>query len=53
MLTDLKSQEEFQFLKEVDSVALQQSLRDLDTAYSNFFAGNAGYPKFKSKKDNR
>lgn len=40
------------FLKEVDSIALQQSLRHLDTAYVNFFRDkNVGYPKFKSKKN--
>lgn len=39
------------WLKEVDSVALQQSLKDLDKAFSNFFHG-AGYPRFKSKRDN-
>lgn len=44
------------FLKEVDSIALQQDLRHLDIAFKNFFrkvkAGkaNAGYPKYKSKK---
>lgn len=37
------------FLKEVDSISLQQSLRDLDRAYQNFFAHRAKYPKFKSK----
>ena len=30
MLTELKRQEEFAFLKAADSIALQQSLRDLD-----------------------
>lgn len=39
------------FLKEVDSIALQQSLRHLDTAFQNFFRDKkVGYPKFKSKK---
>lgn len=39
------------FLKEVDSIALQQSLRHLDTAFQNFFKDKKiGYPKFKSKK---
>ena len=40
------------FLKEVDSIALQQSLRHLDTAFQNFFRDKKiGYPKFKSKKN--
>ena len=33
-----KSREEFAFLKEVDSIALQQSLRDLDRGFVNFFS---------------
>lgn len=49
MLTSLKKEDDFSFLKEVDSVALQQSLRDLDKAYKNFFRTKNGYPKFKSK----
>lgn len=53
MLTSLKQQDEFAFLKEPDSIALQQSLRDLDQGYKNFFAKRAKYPKFKSKHDNR
>lgn len=52
MLTSLKQQDEFSFLKEPDSIALQQSLRDLDKSYQNFFAKRAKYPKFKSKHDN-
>ena len=40
------------FLKEVDSISLQQSLRHLDTAYQNFFRDKKiGFPKFKSKKN--
>lgn len=49
MLSNYKKREEFAWLKEVDSVALQQSLRDLDKAYKNFFAKRASMPKFKSK----
>lgn len=51
MLTALKKEEEFAFLKTVDSIALQQSLRDLDKAYQNFFRTKKGYPKFRSKKN--
>lgn len=56
-LTLLKS--ELAWLKEVDSVALQSSLKDLDLAYQNFFRrvkqGNqkVGFPRFKSKKQSR
>lgn len=49
MLTNLKHTEDFSWLKEVDSIALQQSLRNLDEAYKNFFAKRASFPKFKSK----
>lgn len=49
MLTSIKRQPEFAFLKDVDSVALQQSLRDLDRAYQNFFKKLGRYPCFKSK----
>ena len=42
------------FLKEADSIALQQSLRHLDTAFQNFFRDpKVGFPRFKSKKRNR
>lgn len=51
MLTILKQQEDHAFLKDVDSIALQQSLRDLDRAYTNFFQHRAGFPKFRSKHD--
>lgn len=47
-LTKLKS--ELIWLKEVDSTALQSSLRDLDNAYKKFFKEHTGYPKFKTKK---
>lgn len=44
---------ELEWLKEVDSTALQSSLRDLDMAYHKFFKEHTGYPKFKSKKTHR
>ena len=51
MLTAWKHQPEFAFLKEPDSIALQQALRDLDRAFTNFFEKRAGYPCFKKKHD--
>ena len=53
-LTTLKG--ELSWLKEVDAHALQSSLRDLDTAYQNFFrrvkkGQKPGYPRFKSKRN--
>lgn len=48
-----KLKSELEWLKEVDSTALQSSLRDLDMAYQKFFREHSGYPKFKSKKTHR
>lgn len=50
---------EFGWLKEIDSVSLQSSLKNLDSAYKNFFReikksnNNQGFPKFKSKKHSK
>ncbi|MBL1110729.1 transposase [Streptomyces sp. 5-8] len=58
-LTAAKKTPERAWLTEVSSVVLQQSLRDLDTAYKNFFGGlkgkrpTMGPPRFKSRKDTR
>ena len=43
--------DEFEFLKEVSAVALQQSVRDLNSALNNFFKNrnHFGFPKFKPK----
>jgi putative transposase len=49
-LTDLKKKEEYNWLKEVNSQTIQFALRSLDTAYVNFFRGNAQFPNFKSRK---
>jgi putative transposase len=49
-LTALKQQIETAWLREMDSQALQQVLRDLDTAFQAFFAKRSGFPKFKTKK---
>lgn len=49
MLTELKKCDGFAFLKTVDSIALQQSLRDLDRGFVNFFQKRASHPTFKSK----
>ena len=57
-LTELKKTDDHAWLKEVDSIALQQSLKDLDNAYQNFLrevkkSGSVGFPKFQSKSDRR
>ena len=53
ILTDLKKDEDYLWLNDVDSTALQSAVRNLDTAYKNFFEGRTKYPKFKSKKKRR
>ena len=55
-LTVLK--QEIDWLREPDKCALQNSLKDLDTAYKNFFrsvksGGKTGFPRFKSKRNRR
>ncbi len=49
-LTEWKREPERAFLVEVSSVVLQQSLRNLDDAFTNFFEKRAQYPKFKSRR---
>lgn len=49
-LTKLKKEENTKWLKEVNSQTLQFALRSLDTAFLNFFRGNAHFPEFKSRK---
>lgn len=46
----LKKQEETEWLKEVDSIALQSSLRNLSDSFDRFFKKQNKYPRFKSKK---
>ncbi len=52
-LTTLKLQPQTAWLREIDSQALQQVLRDLERAFQAFLAKRAGYPHFKSKKIDR
>ena len=50
---ELKEMEEYSFLKtDAHSKVIQQSLRDQDVAFKNFFNKKSDFPKFKSKKDN-
>lgn len=61
LITEAKKTPERAWLGEVSSVVLQQSLRDAESAYSNFFASlrserkgpRLGEPSFKSRKDTR
>ena len=42
---------ELTWLKDCHSQVLQQSLKDLESAFKNFFAKRADFPKFKHAKD--
>ncbi|GKQ37486.1 transposase [Streptomyces sp. A012304] len=61
LITEAKQTKERSWLSEVSAVVLQQSLRDAETAYRNFFASlkgtrkgpKLGAPCFKSRKDAR
>jgi putative transposase len=61
LITEAKQTAGRSWLGEVSAVVLQQSLRDVEAAYRNFFASlkgerrgpKAGAPRFKSRKDNR
>lgn len=50
-LTKLKKEEGTKWLKEVNSQSLQFSLKSLDSAFTNFFRGNAKFPRFKSRRN--
>ncbi|MGI5232217.1 RNA-guided endonuclease InsQ/TnpB family protein [Actinoallomurus sp. CA-142502] len=60
-ITEAKRSPEREWLADVSAVVLQQSLRNLDTAFKNFFESvngkrngpKAGPPRYKSKKDTR
>ena len=52
--TPAQYKKEFEWLKEVDSLALANAQMNLQTAYNNFFRNKkVGFPKFKSKKRNK
>lgn len=52
-MTPAKYKAEFEWLKEVDSLALANAQMNLDKAYKNFFRDKSvGFPKFKSKRNN-
>lgn len=49
-VTIMRSSDETAWLAACDSMALQESVKDLDRAYKNFFEKRAGYPRFHSKR---
>ena len=48
---ELLKDEQYQWLKEQNTKVMQQSIRQMLTAYDKFFKEHKGFPKFKSKKD--
>lgn len=52
-LPKMKKVESTKWLSEVNSLSLQAALLNLDMAFTRFFKEKKGFPKFKSKHDNR
>jgi putative transposase len=50
-ITDLK--QEFGWLYEINNKSLQEAVRNLDSAYKNFFRNKRGFPKFKNKSSHQ
>jgi len=50
---ELLKDDNFLYLKEHNTKVFNQTLRDMLSAYKNFFERHSGYPKFKSKHDNK
>ncbi|HER1262718.1 TPA: transposase [Salmonella enterica subsp. enterica serovar 28:e,h:z6] len=51
-LVEWKNSPEMQWLKDAPSQPLQQSLKDLERAYTNFFQKRAAFPRFKKRGQN-
>lgn len=51
-LTEWKTDPETQWLKKAPSQPLQQSLKDLERSYKNFFQKRASFPRFKKREQN-
>jgi putative transposase len=49
LVTALRHDPEFVWLAACDSMALQEAVKDLNKAFTNFFEKRAGYPKFHKK----
>ncbi len=52
-ITELVNTSEFSWLKEVNSQSIRCQSEHLEVAFTKFFKKQGGYPKFKSKKNNR
>ena len=49
MITQLRRDKDCLWLSTCDSMALQESVKDLDRAYRSFFDGRGGYPRFHKR----
>ena len=49
MLVELKQEENYKWLREVDSMSLTNTLENLDTGYTNYFERRGNKPVFKKK----
>ena len=50
---ELLKDDNFIWLKEQNTKVLKQAIKDMLSAYKNFFEKHSGFPKFKSKRDNK
>ena len=50
---ELLKDDNFIWLREQNTKVLKQAVNDMLSSYKNFFTQHTGYPKFKSKKDNK
>src|ERR1019366_3335987 len=50
-LTELKQQDGYEWLYDINSQTLQASLRNLEVAYQNFFKKRTKFPRFHSRKN--
>ena len=50
---ELLTNQDFEYLKEQNTRVLKQAIMDMLSAYKNFFIQHSGYPKFKSKHNNK
>ncbi|MBQ2348725.1 MAG: transposase [Clostridia bacterium] len=53
LLSPMKKQEEYKWMREVSNISLCTICRDLDKAYKMFFKKTSGFPKFKSRKKSK
>ena len=50
---ELLKDDNFIWLREQNTKVLKQAVKDMLSAYKNFFTQHKGFPKFKSKRDNK